>query len=63
MEKYGLYEYVPLVDGIRKGDLRKFNDTLIQFQHQFIRYVEKQDRTEAWIVNNGSDIVVYFSSL
>jgi len=37
LEKYELYEYVPIVDGIRKGDLRKFNDALLQFQHLFIR--------------------------
>jgi hypothetical protein len=38
LEKYDLYEFVALCDGIRKGDLRKFNDALIEFQHQFIRY-------------------------
>jgi len=36
LEKYSLHEYVPIVDGIRKGDLRKFNDALLQFQHLFI---------------------------
>ena len=38
LEKYELHEFVPLVDGIRKGDLRKFNDALVEFQHHFIRY-------------------------
>lgn len=36
LEKYQLHEYVPIVDGIRKGDLRKFNDALLEFQHRFI---------------------------
>lgn len=39
LEKYELHEFVPLVDGIRKGDLRKFNGALLDFQHRFIRYV------------------------
>lgn len=38
MEKYELFEFVPLVDAVRKGDMRKFNDTLIKFQHGFIRW-------------------------
>jgi hypothetical protein len=38
LTKYKLDEFLPLVDGIRKGDLRTFNDALIQFQDRFIRY-------------------------
>lgn len=37
LEKYGLHEFEPLVDGIRKGDLRTFQDGLLRFQHLFIR--------------------------
>jgi hypothetical protein len=37
LAKYELYEFVPLVDGMRKGDLRKFNDALVDFQDRFIR--------------------------
>lgn len=37
LTKYKLDEFLPLVDGIRKGDLRTFNDALIQFQDRFIR--------------------------
>ena len=41
LEKYELHEFVPLVDAIRKGDLRTFNDTLVSFQDRFIRYVSE----------------------
>jgi nuclear mRNA export protein PCID2/THP1 len=34
---YNLQEYVALVEGVRKGDLRSFNESLIRFQHRFIR--------------------------
>jgi len=37
LEKYGLEEFKPIVKGIRKGDLRTFQDGLIQFQDNFIR--------------------------
>jgi hypothetical protein len=37
LAKYELYEFVPLVDGMRKGDLRTFNDALVEFQDRFIR--------------------------
>lgn len=37
LQKYGLTEYGPLVDSMRKGDLRTFNDTLVRFQDKFIR--------------------------
>jgi len=37
LEKYELPEYSAIVDGIRTGNLRKFNDALIEFQHIFIR--------------------------
>jgi hypothetical protein len=39
LAKYQLIEFVSLVDSIRKGDLRTFNDVLIKYQHRFIRYV------------------------
>ena len=39
LEKYRLKEFLPLVEGIRKGDLRTFNDGLVQYQDLFIRYV------------------------
>mmetsp|Transcript_14786 Transcript_14786/g.27701 ORF Transcript_14786/g.27701 Transcript_14786/m.27701 type:complete len:180 (+) Transcript_14786:3-542(+) len=37
LDKYGLDEFKPLVEGIRKGDLRTFQDGLIQYQDRFIR--------------------------
>mmetsp|Transcript_23184 Transcript_23184/g.54724 ORF Transcript_23184/g.54724 Transcript_23184/m.54724 type:complete len:409 (-) Transcript_23184:995-2221(-) len=37
LDKYGLEEFKPLVEGIRKGDLRTFQDGLIQYQDRFIR--------------------------
>lgn len=39
LEKYGLSEFVPLVEGVRKGDLRTFQDALVLYQDRFIRYV------------------------
>jgi hypothetical protein len=39
LRKYNLREYVSLVDGVRKGDLRTFNQSLLDYQHRFIRYV------------------------
>lgn len=39
LEKYQLNEFVPLVEGIQKGDLRMFNDALVDYQDQFVRYV------------------------
>lgn len=39
LETYQLDEFVLLVDGIRKGDLKTFNGALLEFQHRFIRYV------------------------
>ena len=40
LEKYGLTEFIPLVEGIRKGDLRTFQDGLVKNQDRFIRYVQ-----------------------
>jgi hypothetical protein len=37
LQKYELDEFIPLVDGIRKGDLRTFQDGLVRFQDRFIR--------------------------
>ena len=37
LEKYSLYEFIPLVEGIRKGDLRTFSDGLLKYQDLFIR--------------------------
>jgi hypothetical protein len=37
LDKYGLDEFKPLVEGIRKGDLRTFQEGLIQYQDRFIR--------------------------
>lgn len=37
LEKYSLHEFVPLVDGIRKGDLFTFNDGLRKYQHIFFQ--------------------------
>ena len=39
LDKYKLEEFKPLVDGIRKGDLRTFQDGLVKYQDRFIRYV------------------------
>ena len=39
--KYDLVEFVSIVDSIRKGNLREFNDALIKYQHRFIWYVQK----------------------
>jgi hypothetical protein len=39
LEKYSLTEFLPIVEGIRRGDLRTFNDGLIRYQDIFIRYV------------------------
>jgi len=37
LDKYGLEEFKPIVEGIRKGDLRTFQDGLVQYQDTFIR--------------------------
>ena len=37
LEKYGLTEYGPLVDSMRKGDLRTFTNALDRFQNVSIR--------------------------
>jgi len=37
LEKYSLHEFVPLVEGIRKGDLRTFQYGLHKYQELFIR--------------------------
>ncbi|CAJ1947046.1 unnamed protein product [Cylindrotheca closterium] len=37
LEKYGLEEFKPLVDGLQKGDLRAFQDGLVRYQDRFIR--------------------------
>ncbi|KAG7349861.1 PCI domain containing protein [Nitzschia inconspicua] len=37
LDKYGLEEFKPLVDGIEKGDLRTFQDGLVKYQDGFIR--------------------------
>lgn len=37
LAKYGLVEFVSIVDSIRKGDLRTFNNALVEYQHRFIR--------------------------
>eukprot|EP00536_Pseudo-nitzschia_multiseries_P017780 jgi/Psemu1/226451/e_gw1.1809.9.1 len=37
LDKYGLEEFKPLVEGIRRGDLRTFQDGLIRYQDRFIR--------------------------
>eukprot|EP00934_Nitzschia_sp_Nitz4_P006812 Nitzschia sp. Nitz4//scaffold2_size372955//110535//113529//NITZ4_000391-RA/size372955-processed-gene-0.404-mRNA-1//1//CDS//3329546680//6802//frame0 len=37
LEKYGLTEFKPLLEGIRKGDLRSFQDGLLKYQDRFIR--------------------------
>jgi nuclear mRNA export protein PCID2/THP1 len=39
LQKYGLQEFVPLVEGMRRGDLRTFNEGLTFYQDLFIRYV------------------------
>lgn len=57
LEKYELHEFVPLVGGIRKGDLRAFNDALVDFQDRFIRYVHDSTLSLPLIVVN------YFVSL
>ena len=36
LQKYSLHEFVPLVEGIRTGDLRTFNDGLLKYQNLFI---------------------------
>ena len=43
LQKYGLTEFVPLVEGMRRGDLRTFNDGLSLYQDLFIRYVDSYD--------------------
>eukprot|EP00980_Cylindrotheca_fusiformis_P010719 scaffold2402_cov109-Cylindrotheca_fusiformis.AAC.1 len=37
LDKYGLDEFKPLVEGIRKGDLRTFQSGLVKYQDRFIR--------------------------
>ena len=37
LDKYGLEEFKPLVEGIPKGDLRTFQDGLVKYQDCFIR--------------------------
>jgi hypothetical protein len=42
IKKYELNEFKPLVNSIRTGDLRTFNDGLVKYQDLFIRYVKRQ---------------------
>ena len=37
LDKYGLEEFKPIVEGIRKGDLLTFQDGLVRYQDTFIR--------------------------
>lgn len=37
LEKYALHEFVPIVEGVRKGDLRTFHDGLVKYQDLFIQ--------------------------
>jgi hypothetical protein len=37
LERHKLSEFVTIVEGIRKGDLKSFNSALIEYQHRFIR--------------------------
>jgi hypothetical protein len=37
LNKYQLDEFKPLIEGIRKGDLRTFQDGLVKYQGRFIR--------------------------
>mmetsp|Transcript_22762 Transcript_22762/g.23099 ORF Transcript_22762/g.23099 Transcript_22762/m.23099 type:complete len:287 (-) Transcript_22762:292-1152(-) len=37
LEKYSLHEFIPIVEGIRTGDLRTFHDGLMKNQELFIR--------------------------
>lgn len=37
LQKYGLDEFLPLLEGLRKGDLRAFQDGLVKYQDRFIR--------------------------
>jgi hypothetical protein len=39
LQEYQLVEFINVVDSIRKGDLRVFNNALLEYQHMFIRYV------------------------
>lgn len=44
LQEYKLVEFINVVDGIRKGDLRIFNNALLEYQHLFIRYVVISNR-------------------
>lgn len=44
LEKFQLDEFILIVDGIRKGDLKTFNGALLENQHRFIRCVLKPDQ-------------------
>ena len=37
MEKYSLQEFIPIVEGVRTGDLRTFHDGLVKYQDLFIQ--------------------------
>ena len=37
LEKYGLHEFIPIVEGVRTGDLRTFHDGLVKYQDLFIQ--------------------------
>ena len=39
LEKYGLHEFIPIVEGVRTGDLQTFHDGLVKYQDLFIQYV------------------------
>ncbi len=36
LEKYKLHEFIPLVQSVRQGDVRLFNDTLLKYESLFI---------------------------
>ena len=37
LEKYSLHEFIPIVEGVRTGDLRTFHDGLVKYQDLFIQ--------------------------
>jgi hypothetical protein len=60
LNKYGLFEFVPIVTALRQGNLRQFNTALIDFQDRFIRYVNENASLKPQFVAGHARSISYF---
>jgi nuclear mRNA export protein PCID2/THP1 len=63
LEKYRLKEFVSLVDSVRKGDLRTFNESVEEYQDRFIRYVYTDYLSNMLTLHRSITLTLYSLSL